>query len=93
METILGVEPINHRSVLESDQLDTTNVGDGTEPKDDVRRTTQSKYQFRENNRNWGKPPIKPKAAPSISPDPSKWAKVVKGERRADGRSTSLPSQ
>ena len=34
METILGVEPINHRSVLESDQSETTNVGDGTEPKE-----------------------------------------------------------
>ena len=77
--------------MLESDQSDTINVGDGTEPKDDVRRTTQSKFQFHENNRNWGKPPVKPKAAPSISPDPSKCTKVVKRGRRADGRSTSIP--
>ena len=93
METILGVDPINHRSVLESDQSNTTNVWDGTEPKDDVSRTTQSKYQFRENNRNWGKPPVKPKAAPSISPDQTKWTKVVKIGRRADRRSTSLLNQ
>ena len=28
METILGIDPINHRSVLESDQSNTNNVDD-----------------------------------------------------------------
>ena len=40
METILGVYPINHRSVLESYQSDTTNVGDGT--KSNVLKSDQS---------------------------------------------------
>ena len=91
METILGVDPINHRILLESDQSDTTNEGYGTEPKGDVRQTSQSRYQCRENNRVQGKPPIISKAAPPILPDPSKWTKVVKRGRRADGRSTSIP--
>ena len=79
--------------MLESDQSDTINVGDGIEPKDDVRRTTQSKFQFHENNWNWGNPPVNPKAAPSISPDQTKWKNVVKRGRRADRRSTSLLNQ
>ena len=29
METILGIDPINHRSVLESDKLNSNNVDDG----------------------------------------------------------------
>ena len=83
----------NEPKVLESDQSDTTNVGDGNEPKDDMTRTTQSKYHPREINRNWGKPPVKPKGAPSISPDQTKWTKVLKRGRRANGRSTSLLNQ
>ena len=110
METILGVDPINHRSVLESDQSDTTNVGDGTksnvlesdqsdttnvgnETKGKTGRTTQSKQHPRDINRNWGKPPVKPKGAPSISPDQTKWTKVVKRGRRGNGRSMSLLNQ
>ena len=95
---------------MESDQLDTTNVGDGTksnvlesdqsdktnvgnETKGKMGRTTQSKHHPRDISRNWGKPPVKPKGAPSISPDQTKWTKVVKRGRRANGRSMSLLNQ
>ena len=104
-------------SLLESDQSDTNNVGDGTklnllesdqsdlesnqsntinagnETKSKTGRTTQSKQHPRDVNRNWGKPPVKPKGGPSISPDQTKWTDVVKGGRSGNGRSMNLLNQ
>ena len=124
METILGIEPINHRSVLESDQSNLNNVYDGNklnklksdqpdlesdqsdlesdqsnttnaenESRGKTGRTTESKQHPRKDNRNWGKPPVEPKSDPPISPDQTKWTKVVKRGRRGNGMSVSLLNQ
>ena len=79
------------QSDLESDQSNTTNAGN--ESKATMGRTTQSKHHPREDNRNWGKPPVEPKGGPPISTDQTKWTKVVKRGRRGNGRSMSLLNQ
>ena len=79
------------QSDLESDQSNTTNAGNEKIGK--TGRTTQSKQHPRYINQNWGKPPVKPKGGPSISPDQTKWTNVVKRGRRGNGRSMSLLNQ
>ena len=93
-----NVDNGNKLNVLESDQLDlesdqsnTTNAGN--ESKSKTGRMTESKQHPRKDNRNWGKPPVEPKSGPPISPDQTKWTKVVKRGRRGNGRSMSLLNQ
>ena len=85
----LGLE--SDQSDLESDQYNTTNAGN--ESKGKTGCTTESKQHPRKDNRNWRKPPVEPKSGPPISPDQTKWTKVVKRGRRGNGRSMSLLNQ
>ena len=79
------------QSDLDSDQSNTTNAGN--ESKGKTGCTTKSKQHPRKDNWNWGNPTVEPKSGPPISPDQTKWTKVVKRGRRGNGRSMSLLNQ